>query len=111
MHDLTDFPRCPNPLCSVPGGKVFDYNVGTEGYYAQCKECNNNVESPRTKRTKQTNLDRYGCRSNMGTAKFKEDRKATYLKHYGVDHNMKCDKGKKEFEEAMFQKYGVKYFA
>lgn len=70
------------------------------GYKDSCSKC-------KTKKTKETNLEKYGVESNFSTSECREIIKQTMIKKYGVDHHMKNKQIKEKQKELFLDKYGV----
>lgn len=62
----------------------------------------------RSKKTKETNLKRYGGHPNSNK-KVQEKRKKTCIKRYGVDHPLKTEEVQKEIQKTCIERYGVPY--
>lgn len=94
-HNQLKCNECKRRFCVICGKE----------FIGQGKVCS--IEC-RSKKTKETNLKRYGGHPNS-RKEAQEKRKKTCLERYGVDHPLKTKRVQEEIQKTCLEKYGVPY--
>ncbi len=73
-------------------------------YKMFCRSC---INKTMMEKTKQTNIERYGCEDPNQLESMKTKIKDVFMQKYGVDSPMKVDDVKEKMKQTFLEKYGV----